>query len=78
MLRDRRRNEESRSLEVERKTGGKFPPKLNTYPRPIAHKYREGKLKRTLERELKVSAIVEEEVCGASCVPGECCEIVPD
>ena len=33
--------------------GGKFHPKLNIAARPIAYKYREGKLKRTLEREFK-------------------------
>ena len=63
---------------MERKKGGKFPLKLDIDPRPIAHKYREGKLKRTLERELKVSAIVEEEVCEASCVPDDCCGIASD
>ena len=34
--------------------GGKFHPKLNMTTRPIANKYREGKVKRTLKRELKV------------------------
>lgn len=34
--------------------GGKFLPKLNIRRRPIAHKYREGNVKRTLKRELKV------------------------
>ena len=34
--------------------GGKFHPKLNIRGKPIAHKYREGKVKRTLKRELKV------------------------
>jgi hypothetical protein len=34
-------------------TGGKFLPKLNTCEKPIAHKYREGKVKRTLKRESK-------------------------
>ena len=42
-----------RSLELERKLGGKFQ-KLNTGSRPIANKYHEGKMKRTLKRELKV------------------------
>ena len=32
--------------------GGKVHLKLNTGERPIANKYREGKMKRTLEREL--------------------------
>ena len=33
--------------------GGKFHPKLNTGERPIANKYCEGKMKRTLKRESK-------------------------
>jgi len=33
--------------------GGKFLLKLNINERPIANKYREGKMKRTLKRELK-------------------------
>ena len=52
---------ESRSLEVERKMGGNFLLKLNIDPRPIANKYREGKVKRTLKRELKVREIAERE-----------------
>ncbi len=32
--------------------GGKFHLKLNIDERPIANKYREGKMKRTLKREL--------------------------
>ena len=35
------------------KFGGKFLLKLNIGGRPIAHKYREGKMQRTLKRELK-------------------------
>ena len=46
---------------MERKTGGNFLLKLNIDPRPIANKYREGKVKRTLERELKVREIAERE-----------------
>jgi hypothetical protein len=41
--------------------GGKFHPKLNIGKRPIANKYREGKMKRTLKRELKVREIAERE-----------------
>ena len=41
--------------------GGKFHPKLNMTTRLIAHKYREGKAKRTLKRELKVLEIVKGE-----------------
>ena len=33
------------------KKGGKFHLKLNIGLRPIANKYREGKMKSTLERE---------------------------
>ena len=36
-----------------RTNGGKFHRRLNTGGRPIAHKYREGKMQRTLKRELK-------------------------
>ena len=48
---------ESRTLEVVRKMGGNLLLKLNIDLRPIANKYREGKMKRTLERELKVPEI---------------------
>ena len=40
---------------------GRFHIKLNICTRPIANKYREGKMKRTLERELKVPEIAERE-----------------
>jgi hypothetical protein len=35
------------------KIGGKSLLRLNIDERPIANKYREGKMKRTLKRELK-------------------------
>ena len=35
-------------------TGGKFLPRLNISRKPIEHKYREGNVKSTLKRELKV------------------------
>ena len=57
---------ESRTLEVVRKMGGNFLLKLNIGLRPIANKYREGKMKRTLERELKVPEIAEREANEAS------------
>ena len=41
--------------------GGKFHLKLNMGSRPIANKYREGKVKRTLKRELKVPEIAGRE-----------------
>ena len=50
---------ESRSSEMERKEGGKFHLKLNMCWRPIVNKYHEGKVKRTLKRELKVPEIAE-------------------
>ena len=46
--------------------GGKFHLKLNIGSRPIANKYHEGKMKRTLKRELKVLEIVEREANGIS------------
>jgi len=39
--------------------GGKFLLKLNTGERQIKNKYREGKRKRTLKRELKVLETVK-------------------
>ena len=50
---------ESRTLDVVRKLGGNFHLKLNIGLRPIANKYREGKMKRTLERDLKVPEIAK-------------------
>ena len=41
--------------------GGKFLLKLNNGKKPIANKYREGKMQRTLKRELKVLEIVKRE-----------------
>ena len=46
--------------------GGKFLLKLNIGGRPIANKYREGKMKRTLKRELKVREIVKRETFETS------------
>ena len=46
--------------------GGNCPLKLNIGLRPIANKYREGKMKRTLERELKVPEIAKREANGTS------------
>ena len=44
-------NSESSCLGMQLKLGGKPHLMLNTDMRPIANKYREGKLKRTLKRE---------------------------
>ena len=41
--------------------GGKFHLKLNNGKKPIANKYREGQMQRTLKRELKVLEIVKRE-----------------
>ena len=57
---------ESRSSEMERKWCGKFHLKLNSGLTPIANKYHEGKVKRTLKRELKVLEIAEREAKGIS------------
>ena len=57
---------ESRSSGLERKLGGKFHLKLNMGSKPIANKYHEGKMKRTLKRELKVPEIAEREANGTS------------
>jgi len=39
-------------LGLQLELGGSFLPRLNIGERPIANKYREGKMKRTLKREL--------------------------
>ena len=52
--------------------GGKFHLKLNIGSRPIANKYHEGKMKRTLERELKVPEIAEREANGTSVAWRDC------
>jgi len=44
--------------------GGKSHPRLNINRRPIANKYREGKVQRTLKRELKVLEIADREAAG--------------
>ena len=51
---------------LERKLGGNFHLKLNIGSKPIANKYHEGKMKRTLKRELKVPEIAEREANGTS------------
>ena len=48
------------------KAGGMLHPRLNTDTRPIADKYREGKLKRTLKRGLKVRETAQREADGAT------------
>ena len=48
------------------KMGGKFHLKLNIGTRPIANKYREGKMKSTLKRELKAREAVKMETIEVS------------
>ena len=44
---------ESSFLGLKLKVGDKLLPRLNMYEKPIANKYCEGKMKRTLKRGLK-------------------------
>ena len=46
--------------------GGSCLLTLNIDPRPIANKYSDGKVKRTLKRELKVPEIAERKANGTS------------
>ena len=57
---------ESRSWGVERKVGGKLHLKLNLCLRPIANKYNERKMQRTLKRDLEVREIAGSEVSWTS------------
>jgi hypothetical protein len=50
------------------KVGGIFHLRLNIGKRPIANKYREGKMKRTLKRESKVREIAKRETFEISAV----------
>ena len=59
--------------------GGKFLLKLNTGERPIANKYREGKMRRSLERAFIIELEIAKKEslktrtyrCTASCPSGE-------
>ena len=53
--------------------GGSIHLKLNIDARPIANKYREGKMKRTLKRESKVPEIAGREANGTSDALQGCC-----
>ena len=57
--------------------GGKLHLMLRMCSRPIAHKYHEGKMKRTLERELKVTEIAEWEADGSSGTEQVCLALRP-
>jgi hypothetical protein len=54
---------------VQLKVGGRLHLKLNISERPIANKYREGKMKRTLKRECKGLEIAGREAEAASRSP---------
>ena len=71
-LRVRHSFHESRSSGLERKLGGKFHLKLNMGSKPIANKYHEGKMKRTLKRELKVPELAERKADGTSLAWRDC------
>ena len=62
--------DESGCLGMQPKMGGKFHLKLNIGTRPIANKYREGKMKSTLKRELKVRETVTREPIEVSSALG--------
>ena len=64
---------ESRSLELERKVGGNFHLRLLINAKPIANKYHEGNVKRTLNRWLKVLEIAELEAKDVSVAMIDCC-----
>jgi len=58
--------DESGCSGLQPKVGGRFHLKLNISGRPIAKKYCEGKVKRTLKRRLKVLENVKREANGIS------------
>ena len=59
---------------MERKLRGNFPVKLNINSRPIEYKYGDGKVKRTLKRELKVPEIAKKEANETSSLSRDCKE----
>jgi len=52
---------------VQPKEGGILHLRLNKNERPIAHKYRKGKMQRTLKREFKELEVVGREAIEATC-----------
>ena len=52
--------------------GGNFHLKLNNGLGPIGNKYHEGKVKRTLERELKVPEVARREANETSASGRDC------
>lgn len=59
---------ESGCLGMQPQSGGKFRPRLNTCERPIANKYREGKMKSILERKLNEPEIARRKLIADSVV----------
>ena len=55
---------ESSCLRVQLKKGGITDPRLNNDGKPIANKYRKGKMERTLKRECKELEAVEMDAVG--------------
>jgi hypothetical protein len=55
-------------LGVECKMGGNYHPTLNITKRPIAYKYREGKLKKHSGRRVKIPEIAMVEACAIFCM----------
>jgi len=53
---------------VQPKEGGILHLRLNIDERPIAHKYRKGKMQRTLKREFKELEVVGREAIAANCL----------
>ena len=53
--------------------GGKFHVKINMSLRPVANKYLEGKMKRTLKRELKELEFAEWKASGKGKGWQDCC-----
>jgi len=51
---------------VQPKEGGILHLRLNINERPIAHKYRKGKMQSTLKREFKELEVVEREAIAAT------------
>ena len=63
---------ESGCLGMQPKRGGRHHPKLNMGTRPIANKYREGRMKSTLEGGSKegVKPLICKRVAGGGCAAG--------
>jgi len=58
--------------------GGELHPRLNTGERPIAYKYREGKMQRTLKRESKVLEIARKETIATRILNGTATDSLRD